>query len=200
MDNKPLLTFSLIITSFFLNACINSTSLLGSWHDEDYVVQSEPLKVLILGLFPDEFKREEYETEFVAQVTSEGRNQAVAGYNFIKDQSGYDNLSNIDAAIISSEADYLLIPRFKNAGEQQRYIPPSVTYTGGSYYYASYFVPGYTITETLVQLETFIFSVKDQSLIWSGLTESVNATSGKDIIEGLVKVVTKDMRKNGLIK
>lgn len=210
MIKKNLLKLTLAIGLIGLAACAGSTHLVERWNDESYVDQPKLKKVLVLGIFQDEAQRRAFEAEFVAQVKA-GDGEAIAGYTLMPAQSEYDEKSEIAAAVDQSGADSVLITSFKGASKQQRYVPPSYDYVPsmgmgygyGAYYGAAYqavYRPGYTVTDSIVQLETRVYAVAEEKLIWAGNTQSINSESSKKITAELVKLVASDMRKSGLIE
>ena len=50
------------------------------------------------------------------------------------------------------------------------------------------------------EIETRVYSVKTEKLIWAGKTKSVNASSSETVIKELAALVIKDMKNSGLIK
>lgn len=210
MIKRNLLKSMLTIGLIGLAACAGSTHLIERWNDESYVDQPKLKKVLVLGIFQDQAQRRAFEAEFVAQVNA-GVGEAIAGYTLMPEQSEYDEKSEIATAVDQSGADSVLITSFKGVSKQQRYVPPSYDYVPsmgmgygyGAYYGAAYqavYRPGYTVTDTIVQLETRVYAVSEEKLIWAGNTQSINSESSKKITAELVKLVTSDMRKSGLIE
>lgn len=206
--------FFILITLLGLLSCSTQTKLYERWHDVAY---SGPKlqKVLVLGIFKDDIRRRSFEATFVKEVDAEGK-RAVAGYTLMPEKEDYDTKEEILAAVQKIGADSVLITSFKSVIEKQREVPPRVDYVPrmgmrygrygygyGGYYGSTYeavYRPGYTTTDTIVQLETRVFSVKDSKLIWAGKTKSVNASSAENIIKDLAKLVIKDMKNSGLIK
>jgi len=210
MKLKQLIRFAFLLPILVLTACAGSTSLVERWSDETLVDELNLKKVLVLGIFQDEIQRRAFESAFVDQVNKDGH-AAVAGYTLMPEEQDYDEKSDIEAAVKQVGADAVLITSLKSAGKQQRYVPPSVDYIPsmgmgygyGAYYGAAYqavYRPGYTVTDTIVQLETRVYSVATEKLVWAGNTQSVNSASSEVISEELVKLVTDDMRKSGLIE
>jgi hypothetical protein len=62
------------------------------------------------------------------------------------------------------------------------------------------YTPGYTVTDTIVRLDTKLFAVSTEKMIWAGKTESFNPSSAQTVISELATVVTSDMKKSGMIK
>ena len=70
------------------------------------------------------------------------------------------------------------------------------------YYSVSYHrvtTPGYTVTNTIVNLEITVFSVKTEQMIWAGATRSVNPKSGEKLVKEAAGLIVADMKKAGLL-
>ncbi len=210
MIKKIVYTLALTISAFGLISCVSSTQLIESWHDENYTDGSKLESVLVLGVFQDDTKRRAFEAKFVELVNTGGK-QAVAGYTLMPEKDDYDDEQDIIAAVSKIGADAVLITSYKGTDQQQRYIPPSMDYAPamthggyyGSYYGSAYrrvYSPGYTVTDTVVSLETRVYAVDSKKLVWAGNTKSVNSASTDKVAEELVKIVTDDMRESGLIE
>ncbi|MCU7938992.1 MAG: hypothetical protein KZQ64_07730 [gamma proteobacterium symbiont of Bathyaustriella thionipta] len=208
--------FSSIVLCLLLgiSACSTQTTLYERWNDEQY---SGPMlkNVLVLGIFKDDIQRRSFEATFVKEVNA-GNKHAVAGYTLMPNAEDSDTKEDILAAVKKMGADSVLITSYKGTVEKQREVPPRVEYiprTGmgygrygygyGGYYGSRYdmvYQPGYTTTDTIVQLETRVFSVADEKLVWAGKSKSVNVSSGEKVVKELVRLVVKDMKESGLIK
>jgi hypothetical protein len=203
---KPVL---LILFSLLMISCGSSTRLIESWNDDTRADAAKLKNVLVLGIFQDDVQRRAFESKFVEKVIA-GGGQAIAGYTLMPDREDYDDKQDIAAALKKINADSLLITSFKGVSKEQRNIPPRVDYvpamgTGyyGAYYGSAYqrvYSPGYSVIDTVVSLETRVYSVASETLIWAGNTRSVNSASSETITQELVKIVSDDMRINGLIE
>ena len=206
---KKILSVSGLLTAIcLLSACTSSTQLTASWYDETYTAPEGLQKVLVLGVFKNDIDRRAFETEFTQGVIAAG-GDAVAGYSLMPEETDYDDEQDISDVVNKIGADAVLITSYEGTTEQQRYVPPSVDYVPamgygfyGPYYGATYrrvYSPGYTVVDSIVNLETRVYAVEPEKLIWAGKTRSVNASSGQKISEELVKVVVDDMRASGLV-
>lgn len=209
-----LLSSLLFIVLSGLSACSTETRLYERWNDTQYS-GPELSKVLVLGVFKDDLQRRSFEANFVKEVNAEHK-QAVAGYTIMPEADDYDSKEDILAAVKKTGADAVLITSYNGTIEKQREVAPRVEYVPsmgmgygrygygyGGYYgsrYETVYRPGYTVTDTIVQLETRVFSVAEEKLVWAGKTKSVNASSGEKIVKQLVKLVVEDMKESGLIK
>jgi hypothetical protein len=68
------------------------------------------------------------------------------------------------------------------------------------YSYGAVFTPGYTRNERIVSLETLIFSVPKNALMWAGLSTTENPKDGQKVVTEVVKEAVSEMRKQGLAK
>ncbi len=50
----------------------------------------------------------------------------------------------------------------------------------------------------MVVIETLIFSVKTNALVWAGVSESTNPKNAQKLLADLVKAAAKELRKQGL--
>lgn len=214
MNRKVFFTVWLGLMLIGLVSCGSSTKLYERWHDETYF-GPKLQKILVLGIFNDDIQRRSFEAEFVKIVNRKGKH-AVAGYTIMPEKKDFDDKEEIAAAVRKVGADAVLITNFKGVTEKERVVPPRVDYVPSrgarygrygygyrGYYGATYeavYRPGYTTKDTIVQLETRVYSIKSEKLIWAGKTKSVNVKSAEKMVQELVSVVADDMRNSGFIK
>jgi hypothetical protein len=94
--------------------------------------------------------------------------------------------------------------------EQVRTITPSTwssayyTTLGGYYGYgwgtAAVFTPGSNRTQRFVSLETLVYSVPRNALIWAGVSTTDNPKSARDVVEEVVREAVKEMERQGLTR
>src|SRR3954454_15602348 len=92
-----------------------------------------------------------------------------------------------------------------SAGKEYTYVPSvwsSMNYASfwGYYGYAwgTPYDPGYVREDLVVVIETLIFSVKTNALVWAGVSESTNPKNAQKLLGDLVKAAAKELRKQGL--
>ena len=59
--------------------------------------------------------------------------------------------------------------------------------------------PGYLRTDTIVRVETLIYDLRADKLIWAGMSESTNPDSVESLIK-LTSAAAAEMKKQGLIR
>jgi hypothetical protein len=198
-----------IFIAFVLSSC-SSTSLVNRWSDPEYKGPALQ-KILVIGIIKDDIKRRSFEQEFANLITANDRT-AVASYTLIPDLESADQKEEVLAAVEKVGADGVLVVTLQGVSKEQREVPPSIDYVptagfgyGGMYGYygmrhTAVYSPGYTVTDTIVRLDTKLFAVSSEKMIWAGKTESFNPSSSQAVISELEKLVITDMKKSGLIK
>ena len=77
------------------------------------------------------------------------------------------------------------------------YYPSFWGYWG--YGWSSVYVPEYTWTERVITLETLIYSIDKDELLWAARSETEKPKDIRKFVEDLVKAAGKELRKAGLV-
>ena len=75
----------------------------------------------------------------------------------------------------------------------------SVVFRFHGFYRSRYSDPGYSSTTTTVRLETNLYDVKTEKLIWSGKSDTWSKNSKDKIINDVIKAVIKNLQNNKII-
>ena len=98
--------------------------------------------------------------------------------------------------------------RLIDVDKEKTYTPgnitsyPSYYQTFGGYYYRNwnyYRTPGYYSTTKTYTIENNIFSIKEDKIIWTGITQTTNPEGVNKLTEEVTKVVYKKMVSEGFI-
>ena len=92
-----------------------------------------------------------------------------------------------------------------SAGTRAAYSPamwasPSYSTLWGYYGYGWGYVPGTWEQETLIVVESTIYSVPSNQLVWAAVTETKNPKDLKQFMQELVKASVRELQKQGLAK
>lgn len=68
------------------------------------------------------------------------------------------------------------------------------------YSWGAVYTPGYVRNERIISLETLIFSVPKNALVWAGLSVTDDPKEGTKVVAEVVKEAVAEMRKQGLVK
>jgi hypothetical protein len=196
----------------FLSSCA-PTRLTDAWKDTSYT--GGALKsVMVLGVSDNLRNRKMFEEVFSKQFENHGV-EAVASFEAIpKDvKLNKENIKShkeiIKAAALERGVEAILVTHLVAVEEKAVYHPPTYdpfpnTYHHmGSYYVGIYdytHTPGYYSQHKYVSLESNLYGISTEKLIWSASSETVDPKSVNEIIESLCQEVMKSLRKNGLIQ
>ena len=196
-----LLTLTLI-------ACTASTKLVNSWKASD----AAPLAlkqgdlVIAMVMSKEETTRRTGEDLLGEELRQRGL-RPIPSFTLIPTDQ-VDDKEKAAAAIQDSGAVALIAMRPIAVNKQQTFVPPSYTGPGGPYggwgpYYGygwgAAYSPGYVVTDTIVRVETLVFDLKQNKLVWAGQSETTNPGELAQFMRDLVKAVGADMRRKGVI-
>jgi hypothetical protein len=190
------------VVALTLVACA-TTTIKESWTDPA-AGRLEFRKVLALVLSSDASLRRIGEDELVRQIR---RTQAVAAYTVLSAED-YGDVERAKATLRTAGFDGVVTMRLVGKEQRQTWVPggaypaPSYASFGGYYRYAwpSVYDPGYLRTDTIAQVETQVYSLADDKLLWAGLSETVNPSDARSLIDDVARAVAKELKKQGLVE
>lgn len=202
MKIKLLLPLSLIGLMF---ACGPSTKLEKSWADPSFnAATAEPFKkVLIFAPLKDASSQRIAEDKIAAQLKEKGA--AVPSYTYL--QPADTNQSSVDQKLLKDGFDGVITMQLKEVEKSTSYVQGS-SYGGyyggyrgyrGYYGYGSY-SPGYYTEDKTYMVETNFYSIRDNKLLWSGTTSSVNPSKFDKTVDQIIATIKYELQKKGLIK
>lgn len=203
MKRRQQSAFLVTLATLLLAAC-SSTTVVDQWRDSDYA--GPPLRtLLVIGMSKDPGRRRQFEDAMVSQISTLEGASALASYKLLPSEDALEK-EQIVEAIAGRGIDAVLITRLVSEDKRKRYVQPhSVGPTGYGYYghyYRSYndvYRPGYLTEDTIVTLETNLYSAATEELVWSGTTESFDPESATQIIDELAKLVVERLTKEKLL-
>ncbi len=81
--------------------------------------------------------------------------------------------------------------------------PAYATFWGAGYYgygWGGVYSPGYIQTDTIVIVETLVYSLPQDKLVWAGQSQTTNPSKVGPFIQELVGKAAAEMKKQGLIR
>jgi len=109
---------------------------------------------------------------------------------------------NVDAVAKRVDAagfDGAVVLRYSGQRVQQTYVQTAPLWGYYGYGWGTAYNPGYVRQDQLVDVETTVYSVRDQKLLWAGVTETMNPSDVRRTVGEIVDATAKAMRKEGLI-
>ena len=202
----------LIIAVLALSGCGSNTSIVNSWRDPKITVAQENFKkVLVVALVKDEASRRITENRIAAS------NEIFkTSYQYLNETT--KNLTQEQKLKILQDENFdgVITLRLVSKEKETTYVPGTYTgiyyggfdgmYTGmygygfGNWYgmYSpNFYDPGYYQETTSYMVETNIFSLKENKLIWTGTTKSDYVTDLGQTVDAIMQTVVQEMRKDG---
>ena len=200
---KNLILLLILVSSFA--ACSPSTEITKSWVEPGSSVSSAAAnKTMVIALVKDETSRRVIEDELVKRLN----NKAVASYTSLTP----DVLKAADDAFLNQQLTegkftHILLMRLADVEKETSYVPGSTNmgyyggygryYGYGAGYYSS---PGYYQTDKNYFIETTIYSVSPNKLLWTGTSKTVNPTKINKTVNEIADAVVAKMKKDGFLK
>jgi len=176
-------------------ACGGSTTIEQSWKAPN-LAPSNLHNVVTVYMSRDETMRRTVEDSMTQRLAHLGV-RAVPAYSVLSD----DDLKDRDRAkakLVAGGYDGVVALRL--VGNETKLVATPSTFDGywGMAWPGAY-SPGYLSTETVVRVETKVFSLADNKLVWSGLSKTVDPNTMSSAIDDVTNVVAKALEKQQII-
>jgi hypothetical protein len=190
-----------VVLAFFSASCA-STRITDVWKSEDYQGKAESIVVIMAA--KDAESRELFENRFVAKLQARG-NSAMQSYKL----ASLDELPDkefVKAKAKDAGADTVLISRLVNLKTIESYVPgqkyviPSAHYGWGPYYTVIFADYGYTGDTRIVYIETNLYDVKTEKLIWSAHSKTERTEGQQQLITTFADIIIKKLASDRIIK
>jgi hypothetical protein len=195
----------LLITGAFIFTSCASTKITSSWKDKEYQGKAEKFVVIMVARTPE--MRNMFEGRFVAELRARG-NKAVQSYELV-DLEQLPDRELVKSRIQGTAADTVLISRLIDSKTIQSYMPgsvqsqiniyPSHYYGWGTYYEVIFVDYGYTGDTQVAYIETNLYDMKTEKLIWSAQTETERTEGEQQLVNKFIDVILKKLSKDKII-
>ncbi|TAE17272.1 MAG: hypothetical protein EAY72_02870 [Bacteroidetes bacterium] len=189
----------------FLAACGGNTQLQKSWSDPETTVDVRKLnKVLVVAHMKDETSRRTVEDEMVQFLQGKGKQS----YNILTQNISKNNEEAIKKQIEGEGFDGVVMLRLVDVEKDVDYTPgtyntmPMYHRSFWPYYWNSYnmyYTPGHYTTTKNYSVETKVYSLKQDKLVFTALTNTGNPSNVTDLVKGVTKTVYNEMIKQGFL-
>jgi hypothetical protein len=190
-----------------LVSCTASTRFTNTWKAPDAAPLSVKRGDLVVAMVisKSETSRRSGENMLAEELQKRGL-RPIPSFTLIPlDQVG--DREKALAAVRDSGAAAVFAMRPIAVNREQTYVPPSYMgpgpYAGWGPYYGyawdAAYNPGYVVTNTVVRVETLVFDVRQDKLIWGGQSETTNPERLDLFMADLVKAAAAEMKRVGVI-
>ena len=201
---KNLILVTCIFGMLAISSC-SSTKITSTWREPNKEISLNKLnKVLVVALFQNETSRRKAEDQMVSYFYGKG----VASYNYLDENISTKNENAIREKIKNDGFDGAVTMRLLDVDKEDVYsrgnisMYPSYYRNFSGYYFRNwgYFSdPGYYSTTKTYTVETNVFSIKEDKIIWSGITKTTDPSGVTKMTDEIGKAVFDEMVKEGFI-
>ena len=198
-------TFAIFASLLFFSCA--TTKITETWKDVRY--RGAPFSDLfVIGVAKEENTRRSFENKFVEKLQAAGV-EAVASSSIMESNQKIEKAA-ILATIEKLDIDAVLVTRLVSLKEEEIRSPSTSEhgrrddYQGRFYgdYNTAY---GYThqpaqyTTSVRVGLETKLYDVKTEQLIWAATSKTANPKSKTKLFDAVIEALVRDLKKNKLL-
>lgn len=178
-----------------------TTKLTSTWVAPGAQPLDPSKKAIAIMLTDRESSRLAVEDAMVKVMQKRGVN-AIASYTILPAALVRDT-ARARAILIQEGVDAVIATRVLGK-EQQTTYTPGTAYYGSTWGYWGYgwgavYSPGYMSTDQIVTVETLVFSVSQNKLVWASQSETTNPSNIDAFVGELAQVVGGELRKSGLV-
>lgn len=199
-----------LLIAFLVVSCGGTnTIMLDSWKDAETTIERENFKkVVVVGMVKNELVRKRIESRFKEiDPIFHTSNQ------FLNEKTGIDKemlvkllkSENVDGVLtmrlvdVSTETDYVpgITSTYYNTGLMSPFGYGDMFGNWYGMYAPLYYSPGYYVENKYYTVETNIFSLKNNKLIWSAVTKTQAFSDIEGGLDDILTALVKQMRKDG---
>jgi hypothetical protein len=211
MESYLMKNLVMAVSLLLLLAGCSSSNVTTSWAAKN-VQQKQFKKILVLGLFNDKDRalREQIEQRLTAQLQGE-HFEIMSSI----DEYGPKSFEGLDEEkalkrLRTANVDGVITVTLLDKEKEKNYVPGNVSYQPyamrynrfwGYYqtYYTRVYDPGYYTSSTKYVLETSLYDVKNNSLVYSAQSETFDPSSPSNLADEYTKVIINDMKKKNVL-
>lgn len=206
------LTLLALLSPLAVAACSQSMKLVRSWSDPA-LVQGSVRSVFAVGVSESPILRKEYERTVVEALQSP-KLKVIPGHELIPDIKQVDK-DAVAAELKKMGVTHVLVTRVVDRREVEQYHPPSYTTVGvgfggypgyyggwGTYMSVGYTTmasPGYTTVHTVVSVESNLYDLATEKMVWTGLSEAYPNDNPTDSFRPYINQLIYDLKSKKVI-
>ena len=213
---KRILGLSFVALALILAACSSSKQSTGVWVNKEKVRGKSFSNIFILVMTANIQARVQVEKDLEALAISRGL-KALKSIDVmppsLDDPKKVPTKEELVSKVKASGCDAVFIVALKNKDESVRYTPgtsaytvtPTYSYTGSYYgfysnWYSTAYTPSYYSQEKSYFMETNLYDVASEEIMWSAQSEVFNPSSLPGFSRSYIQTLMKQLEKENLVK
>jgi hypothetical protein len=196
----------MLLALLCLGACNTTNTIFTStWKAPDAQAVS-PVGKTIAAVFvsPNESRRRSAEDTLAADITSRG-GKGIAAYTVLPDERSYTGDKAL-ATLKQAGANGAVIMRVVGRDQRITYTPGYAApgpYRGFGPYWGygwnAVYEPGYLQTDNLISVETLVYSLTSDKLLWASTSRTTNPKDIDSLVKEVADLTAKEMVKEGIL-
>ncbi|TRZ41950.1 hypothetical protein DMZ48_15030 [Robertkochia solimangrovi] len=198
-------------------SCGSSTSITGSWKNENALQSKTYKKVFIMAITTNVPAKTIIEDEYAFYAKRNGM-EVVKGHDEFPGTFTKQTVPSRDQLIKiirDTGSDVIMTITLQDKETQSRYVPGTTNYAMGynpmgfgyygsfygyyNYWYPMTYDPGYYTTDKIYFLETNLYDVQSEELLWSAQSKTYNPSDLEDFTKDYTQAIIKKMQSDGLL-
>jgi hypothetical protein len=180
--------------------------LKSSWRNMD--PKATPVsKLIVIGFTKEQATRRSMEDSLAAEIVKNG-GTAEPSYLLVPGPLPKEPV-DMKARITAAGYDGAVVVRVAGVSQEQSWEPnlmpvmPTYYYSPWSYWdywYPYAWDPFYLRTDTIVRIETVVYSIRSDVMLWTGLSESTNPGSVRKLIQEVAVAAGADIKQRNVLR
>ena len=187
-----------------------AVKLLMSWKNPAYS-GAKPRRILVIGMSQNPEIRADFEDDLSSAIANEGVEVIPGNHILFRPDSPDLDPEYLRGQIRDFKIDAVIVSRLVKVDKKTIYVPGHSYAVPYAYYRSFYgyygtvyrqaYSPDYLREDTTVRVETNLYaaSATDGELIWTGTSDSFNPKSAQKVIDGVVKLIAKELKAQNLL-
>ena len=202
------LTFGALAALPVANA--KAAKLLVSWKNPDYS-GPKPHRILVIGMSENPEVRADFEDDLSSAIANDGLEAIPGNSILLRPHSAELAPDYLRGQIRDFKIDAVLVSRLVKIDKKTTYIPGHAYTVPYAYYrsfygyygtiYQQVYSPDYLREDTTVRVETNFYAATapDGEFIWTGTSDSFNPKSAQKVIDGVVKLIVTELKRQNIL-
>ena len=198
-------TLPLLVALICLAACAANTTLTSSWRAPDVQPISAAGKtVAAVYMSRHESQRRAGEEALAAEITNRGA-RGIPAYTIVPDAPQM-SADAVRAKLKDAGVNAVVVMRVVGRDQRITYSPGYVVadpYLGfGPYWgygWGTVYSPGYLQSDTLVSVETLLYGLQSDKLLWASTSRTTNPSDLAGLVNEVAHATANEMVRQGLL-
>ena len=210
---KNVLSLLALLSLVFLSSCSPSMKITGNWMNKDMMGKGHYKKIFLFVIASDMGAKQSVENAQAKAAAAEGittvKSYEVFGPNFLAQKPTNDQIM---AKIRETGCDAVFTSALVDVKSETRYVPGTTNYAytpyGGYGYYGSFggyyghsayvYEPGYYTEDQTYFIESNLYDVKTEEIVWSVQSEAYNPTNVDNVARTYSALLFEKLRAEGI--